>query len=200
MPGRAQQMSPTQAYDMTSTRFGVPLKILSNKKALDQAMQQHVWTMRQKAQETASGEKRAEITGKYSLERAKVMKGSEGGADTKIRESAQKQAMDVINNQTVGKNKVDLNTPEGVAKYNQLYQMFYNQLSGKSAPQEMAPEGEQAGSQAPMQAEKNSVKPAYNPYAAGKPLNEEVARQLLKRAGGDKAKARALAKQMGYQL
>ena len=68
MPGRANLMSPEQMYNMAPSRFGVPLKVLTNKKALDVAIMKHQWEMQKNAQELAAGQKRQETAGRFGLQ------------------------------------------------------------------------------------------------------------------------------------
>src|SRR3990167_4626810 len=185
MPERANQMSPTEAYNMAGSRWSVPFKVLSNKKALDQAFQQHAWNMqRDAAQQSAGGGKRGSNLDYQVLT----------------------QAVELARSQTI-----DMQTPEGQQAFQQIYQALLNQatggergammMAGGEAPP-VQPEGQPQGSFI-SGFQKGLVKPfkdAMSVFSGDKTLTREVVRQLKKQSGGDKEKSKAMARELGYRI
>ena len=140
MPSRARLSSPSEIGAMTSSRYGVPIAVLANKKALDVAFMKHTWEMQKQAAALASGEKKSEIAAGRSSGMSNVLT------------QAVKIAQD---------NLIDLNTPEGQMQFEQIYQTLLNQYTGgqagasslaTGAPSQFTPPsspGAQPGPQAP---------------------------------------------------
>lgn len=196
MAGRAQLMSPGQAYEMGGSRFGVPLKVLTNKKALDLAMQKHTWIMQEQAQTIAGGAEKQHIAGQYGLKQQELQNERYGKSslEASVLAQAVKMAQD---------NAIDMETPEGQQQFTNIYQTLLRQVKGEPAVQ---PGAENlAGGQPPFNPPEITA-PDFDPNvmfsgpskSQGKPLDPATAKKLLKRAGGDKEKARALAKKLGY--
>ena len=123
MPGRAQLMTPGQAYEMGGSRFGVPLKVLTNKKALDLAMQKHIWTMQEKAQGLAGGMEKQKLVGEQGLERQRLV--NERYGKSSLESSVLSQAVKLAQDQLI-----DLNTPEGQAQFENIYRALLSQVKG----------------------------------------------------------------------
>ena len=123
MPSRANLMTPGQMYEMTPSRFGVPLKVLTNKKALDVAFMKHTWEMQKSAKEMASGEEKQRIAGRYGLAQQRLR--NKGYEKSAFNESIAKQAMDYVK-----ANAIEIDTPEGQETYKKIYQFLLTQSKG----------------------------------------------------------------------
>src|SRR3990167_5918874 len=123
MPSRANLMTPGQMYEMTPSRFGVKLKVLTNKKALDVAFLKHTWEMQKSAQELSAGQKKQETAGEYGLKQQELQ--NKQYDKSAFNESIAKQAMDYVK-----ANAIEIDTPEGQETYKQIYQFLLTQSKG----------------------------------------------------------------------
>ena len=185
----AQRLSPQQAYTISGSRFRIPHKVLSNKRALDAAFLQHDFNTHRDAQSLASGERRAEIKARG--------KGGEDGFDL---DKIQKQAIEVAK-----KNLIDLSTEEGQQEYTRILQFLIQQSRDGTQGAQSAAGGivgeplnqaRDIGANLGFQ----GAGPLPNVESGQMQLDEATARRLLKRAGGDKEKAREMALRLGYIL
>jgi hypothetical protein len=124
MPGRAEQMTPGQAYEMGGSRWNVPLGVLTNKKALDMAFQQHVWEMQKQAATLASGEKIAGVRAETAKDVAGIRSGGVGGLSKSVAAKAYAKALDwaALN--------LDDNDPDWEDKVQQVYQQYLSITGG----------------------------------------------------------------------
>ena len=131
-------MTPGQAYEMGGSRFGVPLKVLTNKKALDLAIQKHIWTTQEQAQRLAGGMEKQELVGKQRLEQQELQ--NERYGKSSLESSVLSQAVRLVSNDPL----FELNTPEGQAQFENIYRALLSQVRG-------TPQGaeELAGGQVP---------------------------------------------------
>src|SRR3990167_8678024 len=123
MPSRANLMTPGQMYEMTPSRFGVPLKVLTNKKALDVAFMKHTWEMQKSAQELSAGQKKQETAGEYGLKQQELQNKSYHGSN--IESNVLAQAVKLAQDR-----RIDLNTPEGQAQFENIYKALLTQVKG----------------------------------------------------------------------
>src|SRR3990167_3930744 len=190
MPSRANLMTPGQMYEMTPSRFGVKLKVLTNKKALDVAFLKHTWEMQKSAQELSAGQKKQETAGEYGLKQQELQ--NKQYDKSAFNESIAKQAMDYVK-----ANAIEIDTPEGQETYKQIYQFLLTQSKGGQTSESGA--SNLASGQTPdmttgVQAGTNAGAIPSRPTASSKQLDPDTAKKILQRSGGDKEKARALAK------
>lgn len=200
MPGRASQLSSEGAYNIGASRWNVPFQVLSNKKSLDEAFRKHVWTMQQETTRgRAAGPEQKQDNLNYNI---------------------LTQAVEIAKN-----NAIQLETPEGQKEFQKIYQALLYQASGGQRGSMLAAGGEpppdilSSGGNAPGQDQQsvaerfaggfkeglssvNPMKIFRKPSQAGqgKFLDQETARRILRRAGGDPDKARKTAKEMGYSF
>jgi hypothetical protein len=116
-------MSATDTYAMTPSRWGVPLKVLTNKKAADVAFQNHVWEMQKKAQDAASGATQQHIAGQYRLK--------EQGMQNQVLRKSGIEATTLAQAVQIAKNQgIDVETPEGQQSLGQIYRYLMKLQSG----------------------------------------------------------------------
>lgn len=204
MPGRAQQMTPAQLFQMAPSRYNVPFKVLSNKRALDDAFRRHQWEMQRNAQTLASGERRQKIAGEFGLKNREAI--NQSAQRTGIEKTVLTQAVKLAQD-----NALDMNSPEGQEQFTQIYQALLNQATSGEEGALLAASGE-----VPSGIDETSLPepvgpinplralPGYADYGIdrgeGKKLDKNTAQRILQKAGGDKEKARAIAKRLGYTL
>ena len=196
MPSRANLMTPEQMYEMTPSRFGVPLKVLTNKKALDVAFMKHTWEMQKSAKEMASGEEKQRIAGRYGLAQQRLQ--NKRYEQSAFNESIGKQAMDYVK-----ANAIEIDTPEGQETYKKIYQFLLTQSKGGQTSESGASDlatGQTPDMTTGIRAGTNSGIVPSRPMTSSKQLDPDTAKKLLQRSGGDKEKARALAKKLGYEF
>jgi len=197
MPGRAQQMTPGQMYEMAPSKFGVPLKVLTNKKALDLAIMKHTWEMQRSSQELAGGERKQHIAGQYGLKEQELR--NKVSARSTIEANVLAQAVKMAQD-----NLIDMDTPEGQAQFRKIYQTLLNQVKGGGEDDASTPKPTNATQPSLMQGINSGYNPRQNippqDVNSGKQLDADTARRILQKAGGDKDKARAMARKMGYTL
>lgn len=140
---------------MTPSRFGVPLRVLTNKKAADVAFQNHVWEMQKQAQALAGGEKQQHIAGQYRLK--------EQGMQNQVLRKSGIEATTLAQAVQIAKNQgIDVETPEGQQSLGQIYQYLMklqsgggvdagasNLAAGGAGPSAAAAPGESSGFQLP---------------------------------------------------
>lgn len=208
MPGRANQMAPENAYQMAPSRWTVPFKVLSNKRALDQAFQQHVWNMQ-----------RQQLMGQIDIQKETAQNAAGEGSISAIKPNYNilNQAVEMAKNRGI-----QIETPEGQQQFQDIYQALLYQHSGGKQGALMAAGGEGAipefssteipnpvGPLNPMR-----ISPRYADYGIRKgkgqqKLDRETGMKLLKKLGWDenlndeeknlvRQKARAMAKKLGY--
>lgn len=199
MPGRANQMSAGDAYNMAGSRWSVPLKVLTNKKALDAALQQHTWTMQQKAQDLAGGNMQEHIRGQYRFIEQVLQ--NQAGSKSNLEYQVLTQAVKMATDQ-----RIDMQSPEGQQKFQQIYQALLNQATGGEQGAMLLAGGEPE--QPPnvpepvWPADPRRMLPGYADYGIprvnGKEITPEIMRSLKLKSGGDILKAKAMAKKLGY--
>src|SRR3990167_2569910 len=138
MPGRANLATPGQMYEMGVSRWGVPLKVLTNKKALDVAFMKHTWEMQKSAQELSAGQKKQETAGEYGLKQQELQ--NKGYEKSAFNESIAKQAMDYVK-----ANAIEIDTPEGQETYKKIYQFLLTQSKGGQTPESGASDLKETG-------------------------------------------------------
>jgi hypothetical protein len=118
-------MSPSQAYAMAGSRWGVPLKVLTNKRALDLAFQQHIWTMQQQNEQSASRERQQKIAGEYGLKEREMMN---RGSELKPFDKAASYATEILS-------KSDLipGTQEYQSAWKNMFQTILAQMQGEQS-------------------------------------------------------------------
>jgi hypothetical protein len=92
---------------------------------------------------------------------------------------------------------VDLENNPALIDEMQQEPSFLQRLLGQT-PEPPAPKPPHAALKFPPPGQRPAAPAAKPPPQGGKPLTPELAQEFLKQAGGDKDKARALAKQAGY--
>lgn len=205
MPGRAtDRLSPENAYEMAPSRWNVPFKILSNKRALDQAFQQHTWYMQ-----------RQQLGGQIDIQAAGGE--SSAGAETKLNYNILNQAVEIAKSQGI-----QVETPEGQQEFRNIYLALLYQHSGGQQGALMAAGGEGTIPEFPSTEVPSAVgplnplrmSPRYADYGIRKgtgqqKLDRETSIEFLNKAGWNdnlndegkkrvKQKARAMAKKLGY--
>lgn len=204
MAGRANQMSATDAYAMAPSRWGVMVKTLSNRKALEDAFRQHDWKMQELAAQAASGATQQHIAGQYHLKAQELQNQGIQGLNYKVQQQALAEA------KRLG---LDLNDPEGFASFQQIYQKLMSQVQmGMNPAMAAATTGDVGGGGTPPNVPESvgtwdprRMLPGYANYGIPKgggssPLDRTTAQKILTKAGGDPAKARAMAAKLGYSF
>ena len=185
MPSRAQQMTPGQMYGLSGSRWRVPLKVLTNKRALDAAFMQHTWKLQSESQkDKANREQRKDLN-----------------VITQAVKLAQDQGL-------------DLNTYEGQQEFQTIYQVLLNQASGGESGAMMGGPSPNVFKENAADVKVNEpvasndwrrALPQYQYFgipsakeAGTKILTPEAARKILSRVGENIDKAIAVAKKLGY--
>lgn len=129
MPGRATgRMTPQDVYSMSTSRFDVPLQVLTNKKALDDAFRQHVWKKQSEKAGQASAERRTKMTGEYGLKRqelANIGRTGKGGDQTSRAASLATQIM-------AKSLDFDPGSPEYQQAWEETFRSILNQMTGET--------------------------------------------------------------------
>lgn len=205
----ANLSSASEIYNMAPTRWGGILKTLNNKKAIDDLIRQHTWTMQQKSADAASGKEKEHIQGQYRLKEQELQNKSSGKSNLEY--SVLTQAVEMAKAQGI-----DMQSPEGQQQFQQLYQALLHQASGGKSGAMMAAGGVppdafsgETQSSAPEPVgmfDPRRMSPNYADYGIpkatekNKKLDQATAQKILQKAGGDKDKARAMAKKLGYSF
>lgn len=207
MPGRANQMSAGDAYNMAGSRWAVPLKVLTNKKALDMALQQHVWTMQQESLRAAGGDRQEHIRGQYRMKEQEIQNKAAGKSNLEYQVLT--QAVELAKSQGL-----DLESPDGQKQFQSIYQaLLYEASGGKSGSMLAAggvdftkiPAGNSSLPEPVGGMDPRRMLPGYASYgvpqgSGGQKLtvDDPVAVKIFNKAGRDPKKAAEMARKLGY--
>lgn len=204
MPSRASGMSPAEAYNMAPQQFGainqVLLNALTNKKAYEDAFRKHSWEMEKADKEAIRKEKEAKTRHGYRMEEIKAGPGARGNS---IEYQTLTQAVEMAQDQGI-----DMQDPEGQIMFQNIYRALLAQATGgKQGSMMMASGAAPKLPEVPSPVgsfDPRRMLPGYADYGvkqgAGGSLDEATAAKLLQKAGGDKNKARAMARKLGYSF
>lgn len=190
MPGRASSISPTELYNIAPSRFTTLSKVINNKRALDAAIMQHTFEMRKQAASLASGEAKQRTAGEYALKRQEL-------ANQRTTTSPEFKAADLAAKYASGLG-LDVSNPEDKAAIENAYNMMLGFVQKPDANASDYPSPSQEPSVPGLTAGVNAGKAAGN--TPGKVLDDAMAREFLRKAKGDKERARKMAIKMGYTI
>ncbi len=204
MPSRANGMSPTDAYNMAPQQFGainqVLLHALTNKKAYEDAFRKHSWEMEKADKEAIRKEKESRTQHGYKMEEIKAGQGAKGnGIEYQILTQAVKMAQD---------QGIDMQDPEGQTMFQNIYRALLAQATGgKQGSMMMASGATPKMPEVPSPVnmfDPRRMLPGFADYGVpqgqGGTLDQSTATKLLQKAGGDKNRARAMARKLGYSF
>lgn len=205
MPSRASNvMSPMDAYNMAPQQFGAMnqfiMSAITNKKAYDEAFRKHTWESDKAAKEAMRKEREQYNAHRYRMSEIKAgQEGKGNNLEYQVLTQAVKMAQD---------QGIDMQDPDGQQMFQNIYRALLNQASGGKQGSMMMASGatpklpdvpEPVGGWDPRR-----MLPGYADYGVpqgqGGTLDQSTASRLLQKAGGDKNRARAMARKLGYSF
>lgn len=209
MPSRsAQFLTGDNIGQIVPQQYGainqVIMSALTNKKAYEDAFRKHSWEMDKASKEAIRKEREQYNAHRYKMDEIKAKQPDSSGKGNELEYQVLTQAVKMAQEKSI-----DLRDPEGQQMFQNIYRALLSQASGGQKGSMMMASGDtgkipnvpdSVGAWDPRR-----ILPGYADYGISKgsgnsALDQDTAAKLLQKAGGDKNKARAIARKLGYKF